>query len=153
MNNENRTNVTCDQCGRERLEEDGRQTTSGPCPICGSVTGSIAVSLSEPLPPFHVSLAGKVNDPARSRKENPRVHFFIGEEERRADGKWMKKERTIDRDRNRYTETVTDPDTGEVVHKCDEELKKHIGHGSAIRKETMSNKQLKVIPGNGPRLC
>jgi hypothetical protein len=64
------------------------------------------------------------------------VHFFTGDEIRGADGKWMKEERTIDRDRCRYKETVTDPETGEVVHHCDEPLINHTGHGSAKPKET-----------------
>ncbi len=42
-------------------------------------------------------------------------------------------ERTYDRDRDRYSETVTLCETGEVIHKTDEPLSKHTGHGSAKR--------------------
>jgi len=46
-------------------------------------------------------------------------------------GKWMKLERIIDRAKNWYKEVVTDPRTGEVVHRCEEPLSDHKGHGSA----------------------
>jgi len=38
--------------------------------------------------------------------------------------------RKVDRDGDRYTETVTMRDTDEIVHHCDEPLSKHKGHGS-----------------------
>ena len=34
-----------------------------------------------------------------------------------------------DRNKDRYTETVTMRETGEIVHYCDEPLSKHRGHG------------------------
>jgi len=45
-------------------------------------------------------------------------------------GRWVKKERRIDRASDRYVERVTDPVTGEIVHECDELLSEHRGHGS-----------------------
>ena len=47
----------------------------------------------------------------------------------------MKKERLIDRAKDHYKEVVTDPDTGSVVHQCDEPLSQHRGHGSAKKKK------------------
>lgn len=47
------------------------------------------------------------------------------------EGKWMNKNRTIDRKNDRYLETIIDPGTGEVVHHCDEKLTDHQSHGSA----------------------
>jgi hypothetical protein len=43
----------------------------------------------------------------------------------------MRLDRVIDREKNRYTERVTDPATGEVVHECDEPLTDHQDHGAA----------------------
>jgi len=37
----------------------------------------------------------------------------------------------IDRERDCYLERVTDPQTGAVIHACDEPLSAHWGHGSA----------------------
>jgi hypothetical protein len=45
--------------------------------------------------------------------------------------KWMHRQKTENRREDRYTETVTDPDTGEIGHHVDEPLSKHRGHGSA----------------------
>ncbi len=149
MNDENTTKVTCGQCGEQLPEEDVRQTTSPPCPTCGSIKRSLALSLSDAKPPYHESLTGKVKDPTRPSKDKLRLHFFTGDEIRSADGKWMKKEWEIDKDCEPawYTETVIDPETGEVVHHCDEPLKNHTGHGSAKPKEPknrVSNNQLKA---------
>jgi hypothetical protein len=48
----------------------------------------------------------------------------------------VRKTRIIDRQHNRYTETVIDDATGEVVHHAEGPLKDHIGHGSAKPKES-----------------
>lgn len=80
---------------------------------------------------MHDALKGKVKNKNFPSKKNPRREFFVGDELRKSDGKWMKKERNIDKDNNKYKEIVTDPETGEVVHHCEEPLKKHTGHGSA----------------------
>ena len=42
----------------------------------------------------------------------------------------MEKLRCINRKDDRYTEIVRDPETGEVIHHCDEKLSDHTGHGS-----------------------
>lgn len=49
--------------------------------------------------------------------------------------KWVHREKTEDRRNNRYTETVMDPDTGEIIHQTDEPLTEHRGHGSAKKKK------------------
>jgi hypothetical protein len=54
---------------------------------------------------------------------------------RKSDSKWMKKHRVIDRNEDRYFEEVIDPETGEVVPRCEESLSSHRGHGSAKNKE------------------
>ena len=47
--------------------------------------------------------------------------------------KLVRHERLIDRKNDRYFELVEDPDTDEVVHRCEEKLSDHRGHGSAKR--------------------
>jgi len=42
----------------------------------------------------------------------------------------MLKERIIDHANDRYKETVTDPESSEVVHAQEEPLSEHRGHGS-----------------------
>lgn len=57
-----------------------------------------------------------------------------GDDLQRENGKWMKKERIIDRENDHYREVVTDPETGKVIQHCDEPLSQHRGHGSAKKK-------------------
>lgn len=75
-------------------------------------------------------LVGKVKDKNFSSKKNPRYTFIEGDDLRKRDGKWMKKSRVIDKTTDKYLERVTDPETGEVVHSCEEALSVHFGHGS-----------------------
>jgi hypothetical protein len=49
--------------------------------------------------------------------------------------KWMHREKSENRRDDRYTEVVKDPETGKIVHKADEPLTKHRGHGSAKQKK------------------
>lgn len=48
--------------------------------------------------------------------------------------KWMNKNRVIDKKNDLYSETITDPQTGEILHQCKEPLSLHRGHGSTKRK-------------------
>ena len=52
----------------------------------------------------------------------------------RIKNRWMNKNRVIDWKNNRYRETISDSQTGEVIHHCDEPLDLHQGHGSAKQK-------------------
>jgi len=42
----------------------------------------------------------------------------------------MSKSRIINKYNDKYLEKVTDPETGDVIHHCEEPLSKHFGHGS-----------------------
>ena len=46
-----------------------------------------------------------------------------------ADGVWRERRRLVDRENNRYTETITDPD-GTVIRDVDEPLAEHTHRGS-----------------------
>lgn len=78
----------------------------------------------------HDSLRGKVKDASLPSKKNPRVDFFSGDDLRKSDGKWMQKERVLDKDNDYYKEVVVDPETGEEIHHNEEPLSEHFGHGS-----------------------
>jgi hypothetical protein len=66
-----------------------------------------------------------------------RCETIAGQEYWKQGGKWVEKTRTVDRQENRYTERVVDPQTGEVIHECDEPLDAHRDHGFAKpRRET-----------------
>ena len=68
---------------------------------------------------FHKKLGLKASHPGSKK---PFIEVTAGDDLRRKTGTWVKKDRIIDRENDRYTETVTDPQTGKVIHYCDEPL-------------------------------
>lgn len=83
-----------------------------------------------------------VEDPKSNRKKRFRREVLAGDDLHGKSGKWNYKERIIDRDNKRYLEKVTDPDTGELIHCCDESLRDHVNHGWA-RQKALRTKQKK----------
>lgn len=79
----------------------------------------------------HDNVRMKLKDPSLPSKKNPRLDQFAGADLRKSDGRWMQKERIIDRDRDLYKEVVVDPKDGTIVHQNEEPLSDHFGHGSA----------------------
>ncbi len=105
---------------------------TGPCDVCGSTDQIQKLNIGETIGiEMHDQINAKLKDHSLRSNDKLRVHLIAGDDQRKRDGRWMNKERLIDRDNNRYKETVTDPITGEVVHQCDEPLSDHWGHGSA----------------------
>jgi hypothetical protein len=103
-----------------------------PCSICGSTARVIEVSFSATLE-VYASIRFKHK---RAGHKQPIAEGISGQEFYCKEQKWVNKERLIDREANpkRYREKVTDPDTGKVIHECDERLDQHSGHGSAKAK-------------------
>ncbi|HUK55579.1 MAG TPA: zinc ribbon domain-containing protein, partial [Nitrospiria bacterium] len=64
-----------------------------------------------------------------------RRDFFHGDDLHKKSGKWYKKERIIDKDNDQYKEVISDPETGEIIHECQEPLSEHRNHGSAKNKD------------------
>ena len=79
----------------------------------------------------------KVKDSRFTGKAKIRSEQLIGDDLHRDSGKFYKKVRVIDRENDKYLEMVSDPETGEVIHHCEEPLRDHFGHGSA-KKPTAS---------------
>lgn len=105
------------------------------CPKCGAFEQEVLMEIIEDVAvEAHDNVRLKVKDPALSGKKNPRLDQFAGADLRKSDGRWMQKERIIDRDRDYYKEVVIDPSDGTVVHKNEEPLSEHFGHGSAKTK-------------------
>jgi hypothetical protein len=112
------------------LSENASLDPNWPCPVCGSIAHRIN---------FNVEVVEKCA-----------VEDFIGMDGRRAKGnRWFIRSftrlvaqisrggalayltRTFNREDDRYVETVTMRETGEVIHHCDEPLSEHQGHGTA----------------------
>lgn len=65
-----------------------------------------------------------------------RVHLKQGDQLDHGTGKWIFKERRIDKDASPawYLESIIDNETGEEIHRDEGPLDGHTGHGSAKSK-------------------
>jgi hypothetical protein len=125
--------VKCGNCGKLLDEEPTTSVENRrPCPECGSTARAFEVAVSGSLP-LHRQLKLKAR---HGIKGKPFMEQTVGDDLHRKTGRWMKLHRVIDRAKNWYREIVQDPETGQVVHKSDEPLTEHRGHGSAKTKKT-----------------
>jgi len=123
--------VRCSQCGK-LVDEQPDAMVSLPCPSCGGMARTVHLAIEDQVGVGLMdSLRGKVKDQTRRSDEKLRRDFFTGAELQRSTGKFVQKDRIIDKDRDHYFEKVVDPKTGEVIHLCEEPLSQHWGHGSA----------------------
>lgn len=78
-------------------------------------------------------LDGKKKSSEFPSKRRVRVHLQVGDQVEHETGRWIFKERRVDKDASPawYFERITDPETGKVIHECSEPLERHTGHGSA----------------------
>ena len=131
------TVVRCADCN-QILEEDPSLPADERtvCPGCGSMARRVDIHVHEELGfKSQVAMKGR-----HSGEKKPYVEQVDGDDLQRSTGRWMKKSRTIDRDGDRYTEKVVDPETGEVLRDVDEPLTQHRGRGSA-KKATIRKKR------------
>ena len=119
----------CGNCG-EILNESFGDGDRVPCERCGSMSRSVTVSVTQEIQ-FREQVNVKATIPSFPGKGHLRIEQLVGDDLHKKSGKWYKKVRIIDRENNLYLETVTDPDTGEVVHHCEKPLIDHYGHGAA----------------------
>lgn len=124
--------IACTDCGTPMNESPSLPTGQRkPCPDCGSMARTIEVSVHET-----VTVRERLGLKARHGVGGkPYAESVCGADLHRKSGKWMHLERVIDREKDVYKEVVKDPETGAVVHECEEPLSKHQGHGTAKHKE------------------
>jgi len=97
------------------------------CPSCGSIARKYAVSTDGELKPVGILRArGFAKSPSKWFKE-----VIKGADWSTRLKRWVQQVRIIDRRRDRYTEKVIDPETGEVMRDIEEPLSKHTQRGSA----------------------
>ena len=129
---ENKKDVLCGKCKNVLDEEMGLPVDDRtPCPKCGSITRKFLKFL-------HGEITMKSQLKMKGRHAGggkPFIERVTGDDLHRKSNKWMKLERTIDRENDKYHEVVTDPSTGEITHECKEPLSKHQGHGAAKSKK------------------
>ena len=125
---------TCVQCGHAIGTEELRTSESAACPNCGGKTFTMR---------FHISVQfrehGAVTIKQRNRDKGGDPLMGYGKPEREqvigpeisASGRMVNKERHWDKKSDWYFERVTDAETGEVIHECEEPFSQHRSHGSA----------------------
>jgi hypothetical protein len=119
----------CHSCGTGTLvATEGRPDGYAKHFSCGHTHYDIHV---EDTLEFHASLGYKAKSQGKGK---PYIEGKAGDDRHRNTGKWMHLQRIIDRVGGWYTEVVTDQETGKVVHRCEEPLSEHRGHGSAKSK-------------------
>jgi hypothetical protein len=120
---------TCPSCKTGMLVTiDARPSGHAKHFSCGHTHYDVHV---ETILTFRASLGYKAKSQVKGK---PYIEGKAGDDLHRKTGSWMHLQRIIDRARNWYTEVVTDSETGEVVHRCEEPLSGHRGHGSAKHK-------------------
>ncbi|HHS7810286.1 hypothetical protein [Pseudomonas putida] len=126
--------VSCTDCGK-KLDEKAGDRDRGACPQCGSMGRVIHLELSDNVDcPVTEWLDLKVKNENLPSKKKLRTHIQTGQQLSTRLGRYVDKERVLDKDNDRYMEIVTDPLTGEVLRHCEEALSVHQGHGSAKTK-------------------
>lgn len=119
--------VECANCAAEI--DIGRDTSDHrvPCDKCGSNKRVHNISIVETL----IIYDGYGTQAKRPGENRPYVEDKSMSSYSHRLGKFVRHERLIDRDNDHYRETVTDYDSGEIIHHCEEPLSQHIAHGSA----------------------
>jgi DNA-directed RNA polymerase subunit RPC12/RpoP len=124
----------CIQCGQSIGTEELRTSESAACPNCGGKTftmqfhsrvqlrslGAMTIKQRDP---------NKTGDPMTGYGK-PSFEHVIGPEFS-ASGKLVMKERIFDKQSDSYFERITDMETGEIIHECEEPFSLHRGHGDA----------------------
>ncbi len=123
------TKYFCKNC-KTILDPSVNDAPKKPCDNCGSTSREIHLTIIEEIKVYD-SVKGQIRDPKLPSRKKMRVEFFKGAELRKKDGKMIKKERLIDKRNNLYKEVIIDPETGEILHHCEEPLSEHQNRGSA----------------------
>ena len=108
-----------------------------PCPNCGSTARVFEVEIIATAI-ARESFGMKARHGAGGR---PFYESKSGANLHRATDRWMQRDLVVDRESDRYIERVVDPDTGKIVHVCEEPLSKHQGHGTAKKKSSDKRKR------------
>lgn len=120
------TTVRCGGCGIAVQDEDEDPGNRLPCHACESISRQFDMSVCE-------GVVARDGLGVKAKHAGAKPYFeskSVPDHSRRLD-KLVHREMIIDRENNRYFERVTDYESGEVIHECDEPLSDHFGHGSA----------------------
>jgi hypothetical protein len=116
----------CSNCGADVTELPDEPRL--PCLKCGGIGRTFTRTAHECLLTPKETLKSRVK---RQGKSKPKIESISGYDLHRKTGRWNKKIRIIDEEKDYYRETITDPETGEVIHHDESKLSDHRDHGTA----------------------
>lgn len=123
--------IKCAECGT--LIDDTAADNSDsrvPCSTCGSTKRAYMASIVDTLA-LHDGIGLKAKRPDQKK---PFIEELSMPSYSYSRKKYVHRLRVIDRDNDRYFEKITDYETSEIIHNCEEPLSIHQGHGDAKRK-------------------
>ena len=126
------SDVICSDCKAPLVDGDPLAEPRYACPECGSIKRTIGIGVSEDVP-VRDGLGMKAKRPGTKR---PYIEAKSGPSYSHKFDKHVHRDTLINRDNNFYSETVTDYETGEVIHHNAEPLSDHVDHGYAKFKKS-----------------
>lgn len=129
--------ISCKECGilLDELPNTPIEERK-PCPKCGSIVRTFTVQLEDQIK-IREFIQIKKKSPDYPSKKKLRLYIQQGDQFDHGTGKWIFKQRRIDKDQSPswYFEQILDTETGKLLHHCSEPLNEHVGHGSAKEKK------------------
>lgn len=120
----------CADCGCSIDGDPGATDVRKLCSACGSIRRIYNISIKETL----IARNGYVVKTKRPSQKKPYIEDLSMPDYSYSRSKHVHRQRIIDRENDHYFEEITDYETGEVIHHCEEPLSQHQGHGDAKNK-------------------
>lgn len=120
--------IVCGVCGaplEDALPSDDPALRK-PCASCGSTKRNYQAIIVEKVT-VRDGFSTKAKRPGEKR---PHHETIAVPDHSISRDKLVYREQIIDRENDRYFERVTDYQSGEVIHECEEPLSRHLGHGA-----------------------
>jgi hypothetical protein len=137
--------IKCGKCGAVLSSPD-----PATCPQCGRALSEIHLLVDEEI---SLTLREKLHAKVRYGQPGeiaPHLETTAGDDLQRSSGRWLHLERRVDREKDLYTEKLTDPETGEVMRDVRERLSEHRGRGAAksggILRDSQQRGESRLLP-------
>lgn len=118
----------CAECGIPLNTSEDIPEKRAPCPKCCGTKRTHDLSAHLEGDSARIGMAFKIKHVGQKK---PHIELKTGPSYSHTLGKPVEHDRLIDRANDRYSEKVTNYETGELIHHTDEPLSEHQGHGSA----------------------
>jgi hypothetical protein len=125
--------ASCTECGEVFDTAHDLPGARTPCTRCGSTRRTINTAVQIQGDGSRLGMKFKARAPDAKK---PHLEVITGAQPSVALGKPVDVQRVIDRGNDRYSETVTEYETGKVIHSDSEPLSLHVRHGSDKKQPT-----------------